>query len=163
MGSGVSESEGTASSNIPGAWRGRDGDLGGFVQPGLGWGPPSWSPGWLCWTGALVWQQCWLQPRHGQAVHCSPPQIHTFWVDAKNYVEHTRKWYAETIPFPLNFFLPNAMHKRHLERLQLMWGNDYMEDEEKLEKEVRDGVWAWWVLGVPLRPKSKLASPLPLP
>uniref|UniRef100_A0A8C3U9W0 Metaxin-1 n=1 Tax=Catharus ustulatus TaxID=91951 RepID=A0A8C3U9W0_CATUS len=65
-----------------------------------------------------------------------PVLIHTFWVDAKNYVEHTRKWYAETIPFPLNFFLPNAMHKRHLERLQLMWGDDYMEDEEKLEKEL---------------------------
>lgn len=91
-------------------------------------------------------QQHWLQPCLGQAVHCSPPQIHTFWVDAKNYVEYTRKWYAETIPFPLNFFLPNAMHKRHLERLQLMWGDDYMEDEEKLEKEVRDGVWAQWIL-----------------
>ncbi|XP_031949682.1 metaxin-1 isoform X1 [Corvus moneduloides] len=65
-----------------------------------------------------------------------PVLIHTFWVDAKNYVEHTRKWYAETIPFPLNFFLPNAMHKRQLERLQLLWGDDYMEDEEKLEKEL---------------------------
>ncbi|XP_014816708.1 PREDICTED: metaxin-1 [Calidris pugnax] len=65
-----------------------------------------------------------------------PVLIHTFWVDAKNYVEHTRKWYAETIPFPLNFFLPNSMHKQHLERLQLMWGDGYMEDEEKLEKEL---------------------------
>nr|XP_009665753.1 PREDICTED: metaxin-1 [Struthio camelus australis] len=67
---------------------------------------------------------------------CPLLQIHTFWVDAKNYVEHTRKWYAETIPFPLNFFLPNCMHKQHLERLQLMWGDGYMEDEEKLEKEL---------------------------
>jgi len=66
-----------------------------------------------------------------------PPQIHTFWVDARNYVEHTRKWYAETIPFPLNFFLPSCMHRRHLERLRLLWGAAYMEDEEKLEKEVR--------------------------
>uniref|UniRef100_U3IVF3 Metaxin-1 n=1 Tax=Anas platyrhynchos platyrhynchos TaxID=8840 RepID=U3IVF3_ANAPP len=65
-----------------------------------------------------------------------PVLIHTFWVDAKNYVEHTRKWYAETIPFPLNFFLPNCMHKQHVERLQLMWGDGYMEDEEKLEKEL---------------------------
>ncbi|KAM7080247.1 metaxin-1 isoform 1-T1 [Ciconia maguari] len=65
-----------------------------------------------------------------------PVLIHTFWVDAKNYVEHTRKWYAETVPFPLNFFLPNCMHKQHLERLQLMWGDGYMEDEEKLEKEL---------------------------
>uniref|UniRef100_A0A8C6YQW5 Metaxin-1 n=1 Tax=Nothoprocta perdicaria TaxID=30464 RepID=A0A8C6YQW5_NOTPE len=53
-----------------------------------------------------------------------PVLIHTFWVDAKNYVEHTRKWYAETIPFPLNFFLPNCMHKRHLERLQLRRAGD---------------------------------------
>ncbi|XP_071656478.1 metaxin-1 isoform X1 [Patagioenas fasciata] len=65
-----------------------------------------------------------------------PVLIHTFWVDAKNYVEHTRKWYAETVPFPLNFFLPNCMHKRHVERLQLLWGDGYMEDEEKLEKEL---------------------------
>lgn len=84
--------------------------------------------------GKRLW---WLQPRHGLGTDCSPLQIHTFWVDAKNYVEHTRKWYAETIPFPLNFFLPNCMHKQHLERLQLMWGDGYMEDEEKLEKEVR--------------------------
>ncbi|XP_009472211.1 PREDICTED: metaxin-1 [Nipponia nippon] len=65
-----------------------------------------------------------------------PVLIHTFWVDAKNYVELTRKWYTETIPFPLNFFLPNCMHKQHLERLQLLWGDGYMEDEEKLEKEL---------------------------
>lgn len=73
----------------------------------------------------------------GIGTGCPLLQIHTFWVDAKNYVEHTRKWYAETIPFPLNFFLPNCMHKQHVERLQLMWGDGYMEDEEKLEKEVR--------------------------
>lgn len=78
-----------------------------------------------------------LQPHHSLGTGCSSLQIHTFWVDAKNYVEHTRKWYAETIPFPLNFFLPNCMHKQHLERLQLLWGDGYMEDEEKLEKEVR--------------------------
>ncbi|XP_019383497.1 PREDICTED: metaxin-1 [Gavialis gangeticus] len=63
-----------------------------------------------------------------------PALIHTFWVDAKNYVEHTRKWYAEAIPFPLNFFLPNRMHKQRLERLQLLCGDDCLEDEERLEK-----------------------------
>ncbi|CAM2108419.1 metaxin-1 [Caretta caretta] len=65
-----------------------------------------------------------------------PVLIHMFWVDAKNYVEHTRKWYAEAIPFPLNFFLPNRMHKQHLERLQLIWGDSCLEDEEELEKEM---------------------------
>ncbi|XP_048338933.1 metaxin-1 [Sphaerodactylus townsendi] len=65
-----------------------------------------------------------------------PVLIHTFWVDARNYVEHTRKWYAETIPFPLNFFLPGRMHKRQLERLQMICGENCLENEEALEKEV---------------------------
>ncbi|XP_066465044.1 metaxin-1 [Eleutherodactylus coqui] len=65
-----------------------------------------------------------------------PALIHTFWVDAKNYVDHTRKWYAETIPFPLNFFIPNQMHKRHLERLQLIRGESWREDDETLEKQL---------------------------
>lgn len=101
----------------------------------------------------------WLQLRCGLGTDSLPLQIHTFWVDAKNYVEHTRKWYAETIPFPLNFFLPNCMHKQHLERLQLMWGDGYMEDEEKLEKEVRRcGLGTagprWVPRGTHARPKS---------
>uniref|UniRef100_A0A8D0HFT9 Metaxin-1 n=1 Tax=Sphenodon punctatus TaxID=8508 RepID=A0A8D0HFT9_SPHPU len=65
-----------------------------------------------------------------------PVLIHTFWVDAKNYVEHTRKWYAEAIPFPLNFFLPSRMHKQHLERLQLVCGEGCLDNEEELEKEL---------------------------
>ncbi|KAL8184502.1 UNVERIFIED_CONTAM: metaxin 1 [Gekko kuhli] len=65
-----------------------------------------------------------------------PVLIHTFWVDAKNYVEHTRKWYAKAIPFPLNFFLPVRMHKRQLERLQMICGEDCLENEEVLEKEL---------------------------
>nr|XP_056708852.1 metaxin-1 isoform X2 [Euleptes europaea] len=65
-----------------------------------------------------------------------PVLIHTFWVDARNYVEHTRKWYAEAIPFPLNFFLPGRMHKRQLERLQMVCGENCLENEEVLEKEL---------------------------
>ncbi|XP_053552954.1 metaxin-1-like [Bombina bombina] len=65
-----------------------------------------------------------------------PALIHSFWIDAKNYVEYTRKWYAEAIPFPLNFFIPNQMHKRHLERLQLIRGEGWREDDEILEKQL---------------------------
>uniref|UniRef100_A0A6J0TX61 Metaxin n=1 Tax=Pogona vitticeps TaxID=103695 RepID=A0A6J0TX61_9SAUR len=65
-----------------------------------------------------------------------PALIHTFWVDAKNYVEHTRKWYAEAIPFPLNFFLPGRMQKKQLERLKTVCGEDCLENEEELEKEL---------------------------
>ncbi|XP_028566211.1 metaxin-1 [Podarcis muralis] len=65
-----------------------------------------------------------------------PVLIHTFWVDAKNYVEHTRKWYGEAIPFPLNFFLPGRMQKRQLERLQMVCGENCLDNEEELEKEL---------------------------
>lgn len=66
----------------------------------------------------------------------SPIQIHTFWVDTKNYVEVTRKWYAEAMPFPLNFFLPGRMQRQHMERLQLLCGEHRPENEDELEKEV---------------------------
>ncbi|NP_001084470.1 metaxin 1 S homeolog [Xenopus laevis] len=62
-----------------------------------------------------------------------PALIHSFWVEGKNYVEHTRKWYAESIPFPLNFFLPNQMHKRNMERLKLIRGESWREEDEEME------------------------------
>lgn len=65
-----------------------------------------------------------------------PVLIHTFWVDAKNYVEVTRKWYAEAMPFPLNFFLPGRMQRQYMERLQLLCGEHRPEEEEELEKEL---------------------------
>lgn len=65
-----------------------------------------------------------------------PVLIHTFWVDAKNYVEVTRKWYAEAMPFPLNFFLPGRMQRQYMERLQLLCGEHRPEEEEQLEKEL---------------------------
>ena len=66
-------------------------------------------------------------------------QIHTFWIDAKNYVEVTRKWYSEAMPFPLNYFLPGRMQRQYMERLQLLCGEHRPEDEEELEKEVTLG------------------------
>lgn len=82
-------------------------------------------------------------PESGRCTGSDPPrpsyvpiQIHTFWIDAKNYVEVTRKWYAEAMPFPLNFFLPGRMQRQHIERLQLLCGEHRPENEEELEKEV---------------------------
>ncbi|XP_007254760.2 metaxin-1b [Astyanax mexicanus] len=65
-----------------------------------------------------------------------PALIYTQWVDAKNYVDATRRWYAENIPFPLNFLLPNRMHGRQLERLRLVRGDPALEPGEQLEKEL---------------------------
>lgn len=51
-------------------------------------------------------------------------------------MEVTRKWYAEAMPFPLNFFLPGRMQRQYMERLQLLCGEHRPEEEEELEKEV---------------------------
>ncbi|XP_052326244.1 metaxin-1-like isoform X2 [Oncorhynchus keta] len=63
-------------------------------------------------------------------------QIYTQWVDSKNYVDVTRRWYAENIPFPLNFLLPNRIHNQQLERLRLVRGDPTLEPGEQLEKEL---------------------------
>ncbi|KAM4861732.1 metaxin-1 [Thomomys bottae] len=65
-----------------------------------------------------------------------PVLIHTFWIDTKNYVEVTRKWYAEAMPFPLNFFLPGRMQRKYMERLQLLCGKYCPDNEEEMEKEL---------------------------
>ena len=57
-------------------------------------------------------------------------------VSPKNYMEVTRKWYAEAMPFPLNFFLPGRMQRQYMEQLQLLTREHRPEDEEELEKEV---------------------------
>ncbi|XP_056142119.1 metaxin-1a [Lampris incognitus] len=70
-----------------------------------------------------------------------PALIYTFWIEPKNYVEMTRRWYAQHIPFPLNFFLPGRMQRRQLERLRLVRGDPSLESGEELEKELyRDAV-----------------------
>ncbi|KAM6958848.1 metaxin-1b [Aplochiton taeniatus] len=70
-----------------------------------------------------------------------PALIYTQWVDSKNYVDVTRRWYAKNIPFPLNFLLPNRMHNQQLERLRLVRGDPMLEPGEEVEKEVyRDAV-----------------------
>lgn len=65
-----------------------------------------------------------------------PALVYTLWIDSKNYVDVTRCWYAENIPFPLNFLLPNRMHSQQLEKLRLVRGDPVLEPGEQLEKEL---------------------------
>ncbi|XP_055067027.1 metaxin-1 isoform X2 [Misgurnus anguillicaudatus] len=65
-----------------------------------------------------------------------PSLIYALWIDSKNYVEVTRRWHAENISFPLNFFLPGRIQNRQLERLRLIRGNSSLEAGEEAEKEV---------------------------
>ncbi|XP_051924797.1 metaxin-3 isoform X2 [Hippocampus zosterae] len=36
-----------------------------------------------------------------------PALLHTFWLDAENYANLTRPWFASHSPFPLNFLVPS--------------------------------------------------------
>ncbi|XP_051720692.1 metaxin-1a [Ctenopharyngodon idella] len=65
-----------------------------------------------------------------------PALIYALWIDPKNYVEVTRRWYGENMSFPLNFFLPGRMQNRQLERLRLIRGNSALEAGEEAEKEL---------------------------
>ncbi|KAI7807143.1 metaxin-1a [Triplophysa rosa] len=65
-----------------------------------------------------------------------PALIYALWIDSKNYVEVTRRWHAENISFPLNFFLPSRMQNKQLERLRLIRGNATLESGEEAEKEL---------------------------
>uniref|UniRef100_A0A3Q2V1G4 Metaxin-1 n=1 Tax=Haplochromis burtoni TaxID=8153 RepID=A0A3Q2V1G4_HAPBU len=65
-----------------------------------------------------------------------PALIYTFWIEPKNYVDVTRRWHAEHMPFPLNFFLPGRMQRQQLEKLRLLRGDERLEAGEELEKEL---------------------------
>lgn len=66
----------------------------------------------------------------------TPALIYAFWVEPKNYVEVTRSWYAEHLPFPFNFFLPGQMQRHQLDKLRLLRGDESLEASEEVEKEL---------------------------
>ncbi|KAI9521553.1 Metaxin-3 [Dissostichus eleginoides] len=51
-----------------------------------------------------------------------PALMHTFWVDAENYVNLTRPWFASRSPFPLNFIVPGRLASTALSRILLTKG-----------------------------------------
>lgn len=53
---------------------------------------------------------------------CWSPQLHTFWVDAENYANLTRPWFASRSPFPLNFVVPVRHASIALSRILLTKG-----------------------------------------
>uniref|UniRef100_H3CL01 Metaxin n=1 Tax=Tetraodon nigroviridis TaxID=99883 RepID=H3CL01_TETNG len=65
-----------------------------------------------------------------------PALLYAFWAEPKNYVDVTRCWYGEHLPFPLNFFLPGQMQRRQLAKLCLQRGQQSLEVGEELEKEL---------------------------
>ncbi|CAJ1068875.1 metaxin-3 isoform X2 [Xyrichtys novacula] len=51
-----------------------------------------------------------------------PAVLHTFWVDAENYANLTRPWFASHSPFPLNFIVPSRHANAALSRILLTKG-----------------------------------------
>ncbi|TNN39494.1 Metaxin-3 [Liparis tanakae] len=51
-----------------------------------------------------------------------PALLHTFWVDAENYANLTRPWFASRSPFPLNFLVPSQHASAALSRILLTKG-----------------------------------------
>ncbi|XP_041855216.1 metaxin-3 isoform X2 [Melanotaenia boesemani] len=51
-----------------------------------------------------------------------PALLHTFWVDAENYANLTRPWFASHSPFPLNFLVPCRHANIALSRILLTKG-----------------------------------------
>ncbi|XP_040928298.1 metaxin-3 isoform X1 [Betta splendens] len=51
-----------------------------------------------------------------------PALLHTFWVDAENYSNLTRPWFASRSPFPLNFLVPSRHASAALSRILLTKG-----------------------------------------
>uniref|UniRef100_A0A3Q3J9N1 Metaxin n=1 Tax=Monopterus albus TaxID=43700 RepID=A0A3Q3J9N1_MONAL len=51
-----------------------------------------------------------------------PALLHTFWVDAENYTNLTRPWFASRSPFPLNFLVPSHHANTALSRILLTKG-----------------------------------------
>ncbi|XP_017269141.1 metaxin-3 isoform X4 [Kryptolebias marmoratus] len=51
-----------------------------------------------------------------------PALLHTFWVDAENYANLTRPWFASRSPFPLNFLVPSHHANVALSRILLTKG-----------------------------------------
>lgn len=56
------------------------------------------------------------------------------WLDERNRINLTRKWYAKTLPFPLNLFLPDRFHKKAEQTMESLFSN--IESEQVLETEV---------------------------
>ncbi|XP_073243464.1 metaxin-1-like isoform X2 [Porites lutea] len=64
----------------------------------------------------------------------NPAILYTFWVDNSNYTKFTRPWYANRLPFPLNYFVPGKISRQT--RQQVCEGVDSEETDDLLESKL---------------------------
>ncbi|XP_039614308.1 metaxin-3 [Polypterus senegalus] len=65
-----------------------------------------------------------------------PALLHTFWVDAENYSNVTRPWFASRIPFPLNFYLPGRKSSEAVNRILLTQGRPPLYSISEIEAKI---------------------------
>ncbi|XP_034026073.1 metaxin-3 isoform X2 [Thalassophryne amazonica] len=65
-----------------------------------------------------------------------PALLHTFWVDAENYVNLTRPWFASHSPFPLNFLVPIRYANNALSRILLTKGESPLHKISEVEGKI---------------------------
>ncbi|KAJ8380411.1 hypothetical protein SKAU_G00011890 [Synaphobranchus kaupii] len=65
-----------------------------------------------------------------------PALLHMFWVDAENYANLTRPWFASRSPFPLNFFLPSRLASVALSRILLTKGESPLHSVTEVEAKI---------------------------
>ncbi|XP_008417049.1 metaxin-3 isoform X2 [Poecilia reticulata] len=63
-------------------------------------------------------------------------QLHTFWVDAENYSNLTRPWFASRSPFPLNFFIPSRLANAALARILVTRGEGLLHRISEVEGKI---------------------------
>lgn len=69
-------------------------------------------------------------------LHLCVPQLHTFWVDAENYINVTRPWFASRSPFPLNFVVPCRHANNAFSRILLTKGEAPLQRLTEVEAKV---------------------------
>ncbi|KAM4745794.1 metaxin-3 isoform 2-T2 [Anableps anableps] len=65
-----------------------------------------------------------------------PALLHTFWVDAENYSNLTRPWFASRSPFPLNFFIPSRLANIALARILVTKGEGLLHRISEVEGKI---------------------------
>ncbi|XP_043963750.1 metaxin-3 isoform X2 [Gambusia affinis] len=65
-----------------------------------------------------------------------PALLHTFWVDAENYSNLTRPWFASRSPFPLNFFIPSRLANVALARILVTRGEGLLHTISEVEGKI---------------------------
>ncbi|XP_003975190.2 metaxin-3 isoform X1 [Takifugu rubripes] len=65
-----------------------------------------------------------------------PAMLHTFWVDAENYINVTRPWFASHSPFPLNFVVPCRHANAAFSRILLTKGEAPLQRITEVEAKI---------------------------